>query len=76
MASPWVGKKFIDWSDQNECDTRKIHYRINGTWNGESIRTSFTSEDCLDSIWIFRILFMTINYIKLEKNEWYIGLNN
>lgn len=74
MKENWTGKKYTDWLDIYENDTRKVHYKIDGEHWGEMDIIHFTSDTVVDSIWILRMMFMKIRYAKIELNEWYISL--
>lgn len=71
----WTGKSFLDWCDEYDGDTRMIHLCIYCSKDGKQNDIyHFSSNDYVDSIWVFQLHKAIIRSIELNRNEWWISL--
>lgn len=70
----WIGKPYIDWCKDDEDDERKINYHVRGVWEGKEQEIDFTSEDTMDSMWLFRLQRSIIESLDMRDNEWFVSL--
>lgn len=63
-----VGMNFKKWCDLDPDDTRKINYEKVAGYK------KFTSEDSMDSKWLWILQNSTIEKLELRNNEWYVWL--
>lgn len=68
------GMNFQEWCRLDEKDERKINYTLKGFWDQKEHKESFTSEDEVDPITMFRIRNSTIEKLDLVNNEWLVIL--
>lgn len=69
----WVGKPFVKWCKADIEDTRKIYYVLHkGGLKPETF--TFTSEENVDGLMMYRVRNSTIKSIKLVDEEWHIEL--
>lgn len=70
----WIGKPFVDWCKADPEDGRKINYLLKGIWDGKQWEARFTSEDMMDSMFLFRLQNSLIESLQLINDEWHVVL--
>lgn len=68
----YKGMNFGEWCGLDTNDERKINYTLKGFWDKKEQKVCFTSEEEVDSIFLYRLQNSTIEDIKLVNNEWFI----
>lgn len=68
-------KNYKDWNFQKWCklnpnDERRIKYTLKGIWEGKKQEASFTSDEEVDGLMMYRVQNSTIESIELVNNEW------